>query len=299
MTPETRTGLVYGVLAYGLWGFLPLYFHTLGETPALVVLAHRILWSIPTVLAMMALSGRLNELTEALAKPRTLLALTASAVAIAINWSVYIWAVTHHRVLEGSLGYFINPLVSLMFAAVVFGERFSKLQLAAIGLALLGVLNQAFVVGQFPVIALTLAVSFSIYGVIRKKTEVGSRAGFALEALILAPFALVYLVFLPIPGAPPFGVESPGHLGLLALAGPVTATPLILFALGARRLKVSTIALLQYIAPSLQFFIGIAQGEPFTPAHAVTFGLIWSGAATFAIAAQVDDRRKLKAAAGA
>jgi chloramphenicol-sensitive protein RarD len=220
-----------------------------------------------------------------------ILALLASALMVAVNWTIYIWAVVNDRVLEGSLGYFINPLITFLFAALFFGERFRPMQLMALGIAAAGVLNQTLVVGQFPWVSLSLAVSFAVYGAIRKKTPVDSRVGFAVEAIWLTPVAALYLLFFLPPGVAAFGDGSASLVSLLLLAGPVTAAPLILFAMGARRLRLSTIAVLQYIGPSLQFVIALALGEPFTPAHAVTFGLIWLGVAVFTTSAWRHDRR--------
>ena len=270
--------------AYGLWGFLPLYFQFLGDTPPLVILAHRILWSVPTALILIAAAGKWTTLAGLVRTPRLLFTLLASSIAIAANWTIYIWAVTNHRVLEGSLGYYINPLIVFLFAAFFFGERFRPLQLAAVAIAALGVLNQTLVVGQFPWVSLSLAMSFAIYGAIRKTTAVDSRIGFGMEALWLAPFAALYLAFFLPTDVAAFGSGEAGHVGLLILAGPLTAPPLILFAMGARRLKLSTIGILQYIAPSIQFLIALGMGEPFTPGHAITFGLIWTGVLLFTLA---------------
>lgn len=279
--PETRAGLFAAIGAYALWGFLPLYFKLLGDTSPMVILAHRIVWSVPTALVLIVAAGKWGELTGLWRTPNVLMRLLGSSLAIAANWTIYIWAVTNGRILEGSLGYFINPLITFMFAAMFFGERFKPLQLVAVGIAAAGVLNQTIVVGQFPWISLSLAFSFAIYGAIRKATPVDSRVGFGMEAIWLAPAAAAYLLFFLPAGMPAFGVLDGNYLWLLMLAGPLTATPLILFAMGARRLRFSTIGLLQYIAPSMQFFLALAMGEAFTPGHAATFGLIWAGVALF------------------
>lgn len=293
--PETRNGLIFAASAYGMWGFLPLYFRLLGQTDPAVILAHRIVWSVPTALAAIALAGRLPDIAALARQPRAMAMLAASSVLIAINWTVYIWAVTSGRVLEGSLGYFINPLVSFLFAALFFGERFNRMQLAALAIAAVGVVNQAVVVGAFPWVSLALAVSFAAYGAIRKTVVIDSRVGFGAEATVLAPFALGFLLLAPAAqGA--FTLDNPGLALLLALAGPVTAVPLILFALGAKRLRMSTIAMLQYIAPTLQFILGLSFGETFTPAHAVTFGCIWAGVGLFTVEVWRIDRRRAAAA---
>ncbi len=281
---DIRSGLFAAMAAYGLWGFLPLYFQFLGDMPPLVILAHRILWSVPTALILVIAAGKWAEFSGLLRRPQMLLTLLASSLAIATNWTIYIWAVTNNRILEGSLGYYINPLIVFLFAAMFFGERFRPLQLVAVGLAAAGVINQTLVVGAFPWVSLSLAISFAIYGAVRKTTAVDSRVGFGAEALLLAPAALLYLTFFLPEGVHAFGSGDPGLIALLVLAGPLTATPLILFAIGARRLRLSTIGILQYIAPSVQFGIALAMGETFTPGHAVTFGLIWAGVVLFTLA---------------
>jgi chloramphenicol-sensitive protein RarD len=287
---EVRSGLMAAITAYVLWGFLPLYFKVLGDTAPATVLAHRIIWSAPTALILIAMAGKLGDLIKAVRTPRVLWALLLSAFAIAANWTIYIWAVMHGHVLEGSLGYFINPLVTFLFAGLMFGERFRPLQLVAVAIATAGVVNQAVVVGQFPWISLALAVSFAIYGVIRKRVAVDSRVGFGIEAAWLAPVALLYLLFFH-PASQIAFPADPGRMALLVAAGPLTAAPLILFAFGARRLRLSTIGILQYIGPSIQFVIGLLLGEAFTPGHAVTFGLIWLGVAVFTFSGLRADRK--------
>lgn len=293
-----RAGLVAAATAYLLWGFLPVYFKALHGVDPLLVLAHRVAWSAPTALLLLAAAGKLRALIEAFANLRMLATLAASSVAIAVNWTVYIWAVSNNHVLEGSLGYFINPLVSLVFAAALFRERFTRLQMLAIGAAALGVANQAVAVGQFPWTALTLATTFGLYGVIRKRATVDGAVGFAVEVLLLAPLALGWLIATPHPGGPwgaVAGADPFWRAVMLVAAGPITAAPLILFAFGARRLRLSTLAVLQYIGPSIQFALAVLVfGEAFTPGHMVTFGLIWIGVAIFLFGAQLE-RRSAKA----
>lgn len=281
---DIRSGLFAAVAAYGMWGFLPLYFQFLGDLPPLVILAHRIVWSVPTALILVLAAGKWADFAGVLRQPRMMLTLLTSSVAIATNWTIYIWAVTNDRILEGSLGYYINPLIVFVFAAMFFNERFRPLQLVAVVVAAMGVVNQTLVVGEFPWVSLSLAMSFAIYGAVRKTTAIDSRVGFGMEALLLAPAALLYLAFFLPAGGRAFGSGDPGLIALLVLAGPLTATPLILFAIGARRLRLSTIGILQYIAPSVQFGIGLAMGEKFTMGHAVTFGLIWTGVILFTLA---------------
>jgi chloramphenicol-sensitive protein RarD len=294
---EIRSGVFAATGAYVLWGFLPIYFKLLGDTSPTAILAHRIVWSVPTALILVAAGGKFGELAGVLRQRKVMFALLGASLMVAVNWTIYIWAVANDRVLEGSLGYFINPLITFLFAAIFFGERFRPLQLAAVAIAAAGVLNQTIVVGQFPWISLSLALSFAVYGVIRKRTPVDSRVGFAWEAMWLAPVAALYLMFFLPPGVAAFGDGSIGFVSLLLLAGPVTAAPLILFAIGARRLRLSTLAVLQYLGPTLQFFIGLAYGETFTPAHAVTFGLIWTGVILFTVSTWRAERRAAPMAA--
>ena len=294
---STTTGLIAACSAYLLWGFMPLYFKSLGETDAWVILAHRIIWAVPVVLAMLAISGRLSELAHDIRQPTIIFPLLASAIAIAANWAIYIGAVLSEHILEASLGYFINPLMTLALAAVIFSERFTRLQMLAVAVAGLGVVNQAVIVGEVPWISLALGGLFAVYGAIRKITPVSSRTGFAIETIWLTPIALGWLVFWPHAGTAPLGALDWANFGTLMLAGPVTAAPLILFAIGARALKLSTIGVLQFSAPTIQFFVALAYGETFTPAHAVTFGLIWLGVGIYCASAIRQETRARRAAA--
>lgn len=287
---QGQLGFVYGTLSYIIWGFLPLYFKVLENIEPLHMLTQRMAWSVPTGLLLLMLAGRMRDLIAIFRDLKTLGWLALSGGLMGINWLIYIWAVQNERVLEGSLGYFINPLFSFVLAAIFFGERFSKLQMIAILLAGIGVLNQAIVVGQFPWVALSLCITFGIYGAIRKKIIVDSRAGFLLEVLLMFPFALAYLAYAWSQGAPLIA-ETRYESLLISLSGVLTAAPLILFALGAKRLRLSTIAILQYVGPTIQFMLGLYFGEAFTPAHAVTFGCIWLGVVLFSYGAIQNERK--------
>ena len=303
MTPPSaddanlRSGLLAAAGAYFLWGVLPLYFMAVGDVAPLVILAHRIVWSAPTAAVLIIAAGKGRDLFAAILNPQIVFALLASSIAVGANWSIYIWAVTSGHVLQGSLGYYINPLISFALAALFFGERFNRLQMLAFLLAAAGVANQAVVVGQFPWVALALASSFAIYGAIRKRVVVDSRVGFTIEIAWLAPAAFIYLMVFAEAGVGAFGPGGLTHILLLIAAGPITATPLILFAFGARRLKLSTMAALQYIGPTLQFAIGLASGEAFTLAHLLTFAMIWSGVGLFTFAALRAEHDRLPALA--
>ena len=280
---EIRLGFVASLSCFLMWGVMPLYFIILKAVPSDVLLAHRILWSLPTGLLLLLMAGRLGRLIEVFKSPRVLAWLGASGLLIGLNWLIYIWAVHQERVLEASLGYYINPLLSFLLGAILFGERFNRLQVGAMLLALLGVLNQWLVVGVFPWVALVLCLTFGIYSVIRKKIQIDSRVGFTLEVLLLTPMSLIYLGYMWRMGEPLFP-PSAFEIILLLLSGIITAAPLILFAVAAKRLNLSTIGLMQFLGPTLQFIIGLYFGETFTSAHAITFVLIWSGVGMFSYA---------------
>ncbi|MFC7292038.1 EamA family transporter RarD [Hirschia litorea] len=289
-TSDAQFGLFAAIGAYSLWGFLPLYFKILENVPPLTMLTQRMAWSVPTGLLLVVLAGRWKDFAFIFKTPRTLGLLIISGALMGCNWLIFIWAVQNGRILEGSLGYFINPLFSFGLAAIFFSERFSKLQILAIILAAIGVLNQTIVVGQFPWVAISLCVTFGFYGVIRKNVVVDSRAGFLLEVLLLFPFAIAYLIYVWTHGGAPIADTTRDSI-LVSLSGVVTAAPLILFALAAKRLRLSTVAIMQYIGPTIQFCVGLYFGEAFTQGHAVTFGFIWAGVLIFCISAWQNGRR--------
>ncbi len=273
-------GLLLGVGAYASWGVLPLYIHLLKDVPALQLLAHRVLWSLLLLTGIVLLLRRGKAMLAA-ARGRTLLYLLASTVMIAINWIVYIWAVQHDHVIEASLGYFMNPLVNVALGMIVLGERLRRLQGVAVGIAAAGVLVMAAGGGALW-ISLSLAVSFSLYGLIRKLAAIDALGGLTMETLLLAPLCLAWLVHVEQAGAASWGQRLPLDL-MLVLAGVVTALPLLMFAAAARRMAYSTLGLLQYIAPTLQFLMAVLIfGEPLHAAHIVTFALIWTGCGLFA-----------------
>jgi chloramphenicol-sensitive protein RarD len=269
---------------------LPIYFTVLSRVSPDIILAQRILWSVPTGLVLIALASRWRELKDVFQDRIRLGWLALSGALMGVNWLIYIWAVHQGRVMEGSLGYFINPLFSFVLAALFFGERFSKLQVIAIILACAGVLNQTLNVGQFPWVAISLCVTFGFYGAIRKKVIVDGRTGFFVEVLLIAPFALAYQAYAWSNGAPLMAERLSDSL-LLSLAGIITAVPLILFALAAKRLRLSTIAIMQFLGPTLQFIVALYYGEAFTQDHAITFVCIWLGVAVFSFGAWKKDKR--------
>jgi len=275
-------GLALGAGAYALWGVLPLYIHLLRGVPALQVLAHRVVWSLLLLLVLIVALRRVGGIVRA-ARGRTLLLLVGSAALIAVNWLVYIWAVQHQHVLEASLGYFINPLVNVALGVAVLGERLRRLQGIAIGIAAAGVAILALSGGGALWISLLLALSFGLYGLLRKVAAIDALGGLTVETLLLAPFSLALLLHAAQTGEGALGRSAELDL-LLVLAGVVTAAPLLMFAAAARRMPLATLGLLQYIAPSLQFAQAVLFfGEPVRPVHVATFVLIWAGCALYAL----------------
>jgi chloramphenicol-sensitive protein RarD len=266
-------GIVFGALAYLIWGLFPLYFKLIAQVPALQVVAHRTLWSLAFVTLVLLLTRRwawLKALDRA-----TLARFALTAVLIAINWLTYVWAVANGHVLDASLGYFINPLVNVGLGYAVLHERLRPAQWAAIGLAAAGVAWLAWQLGHAPWIALVLAFSFGFYGLLRKTAALGALEGLSLETLLLAPIAGAALAFWTVDGSS--AEQGAGTWALLLGTGPLTAGTLLLFAAGARRIPLSTLGLLQYLSPSLQFILGVwLYHEPLGAARLVGFGLIWS-----------------------
>ena len=277
---HSRSGALAALGAFMLWGVFGLYFKALGAIPAPEILAHRILGGAVFAALLMAVFGGFRETRAILADRARLWRLGASALAIAVNWGVFVWAVAHGRALEASLGYYIYPLVAVLLGRVLLGETMTRRQGAAVLLVTLGVGWQASHGDGVPWLALVLAVSFGIYGLLRKTIAVPALAGLLVETAWLIPLALGYLLVTGGGTAPELGGTM---LALLALAGPVTAIPLALFAFGARRLKLSTIGLMMYLNPTLQMLVAVfVLGETFTAAHAVTFAAIWAGVALYA-----------------
>ena len=277
-----RAGLLFGLGAYLLWGVLPLYFKALAHVLPTQVVAHRVLWSLLLLAGLIFISKRLPALKAAFADMRLLGVLAGTSLLIAVNWLVYIWAVVNGHVLEGSLGYYLNPLVNVLLGVFLLKERLTRAQTAAVLLAGSGVAVLAAGAGDGLWISLTLAGSFAVYGFLRKIAPVDALEGLTVETLLLAPFALAWLLWLGGQGHAAMGMDIVTDL-LLVLAGAVTAVPLLLFTAAARRLPYSTLGFLQYIAPTIQFLLAVGLfGERFTPAHMVCFGAIWTALAIFA-----------------
>lgn len=281
-----QSGIVYASLAYAMWGLLPLYLKSLQGVAAIEVLLHRMAWSLVFVGAILLIRQQWAWLKPALSNRRIILGFAASAVVLSINWFLYIWAVHAGRVVDASLGYFINPLVSVMLGLVVLKERLRFGQWLVVGIAAAGVLWLTVSVGQLPWIALMLAFTFATYGLLRKTAALGALEGLALETVLLFPFALLALVWLGVSGQSAFVEGSNGQRLLLALAGPVTAIPLILFATGARKIPLSLLGLLQYTGPTLQLLLGVfVYHEPFGSAKILGFALIWSALGVYSLEA--------------
>jgi chloramphenicol-sensitive protein RarD len=279
---EARAGLISALGAFAFWGLVPIYFKAVAHVPDGQVLAHRMLWSLVLAAILLSFGRRWRELGWALASRRNLVTFLATAMLITINWGLFIWAVRVGRVLEVSLGYYINPLVNVLLGVTLLGERLTRWQMVAITLAALGVANLTFAIGAPPWISLTLAISFGGYGLLRKTARVESLTGFAIETGFLAPLALGFLVYQDLIGAGAFGHAGAWTDILLLAAGPITALPLLMFAHGARRLRLATLGLMQYIAPSVQFLLAVwLWNEVFTMTHLATYLLIWSALALY------------------
>ncbi|HEX7080899.1 MAG TPA: EamA family transporter RarD [Gammaproteobacteria bacterium] len=289
---RARDGVLAAFVAYTLWGFLPIYFKVVAAVPSLEVLAHRIVWAVPFGAPIILARRQWPDVMRAVATRRTLGLLAIAAVVIAVNWLVYIWAVQNDRIFQASLGYYINPLMYVLVGVALFHERLRRLQTAAVLLAAAGVAVLTISGGEFPAVALTLATCFTIYGVIRSRVAVGGMPGLFIETVILFPAAAAYLAWLMYHGDAAFGSGGAAVSGLLVLAGPITVLPLLAFALAARRLQLSTIGVMQFIAPTLQFVVGLAYGERLTTAHSVCFAMIWVAVTLFSLDAWRSARTK-------
>lgn len=289
---DSRQALAAGIGCYLLWGLMPALFIVMGRAGASPweILGERALWSAPWAALLVVLAKQGDQVVRVFMTPKLLGALALSALMIGSGWSVYVWAVNNGKNIESSLGYYINPLLNMAVGAVIFRERIDRFGLAAISLAALGVVLQTIALGHPPVISLFLALTFCIYGIIRKRITVDAQAGLFVECLLMAVPGLAYVLWLAWNGHPLFGSSLGGSL-LLASAGPATVAPLALFSWTARRLPLSTIAFLQFIGPTMGFIIGLIVGERLTPLGALSFVFIWAGVATFALGAWRASRR--------
>jgi chloramphenicol-sensitive protein RarD len=275
-----RGGLFYGLIAYGSWGLYPAYFPLLKPAGALEVLAHRIVWTMLLMTIVLAMLRRLPDLGS-IAR-RTWLLLVAASALICVNWGVYVYAVSNSHVVDAALGYFINPLVSVLFGVVIFGERLGRAQMVAVVIAAIAVVVMSVTAGTVPVIGLVLAFSFALYGAVKKVVPVEPGVSVGLESVIAAPFAIGVIVVLAVTGGSAAANHGTGQLLLMMLTGPITAIPLLCFAAAAQRLPLVTLGLLQYLTPSMQMILGVAMArEPMPPARWIGFGLIWVALAVF------------------
>jgi chloramphenicol-sensitive protein RarD len=283
---DHRQALAAGIGCYLLWGVAPLVFQAMGRLgiSSWEILAARTIWAAPVAGGFVLLARQGPEAQAALRNPKVLAWLSLSTLLIATNWSIYIWAVNSGRVLETSLGYYINPLIAMAAGALLFRERIDRLGALAIGLAAVGVAVQTAAMGRLPLVSLALALSFGGYGIVRKHVAASAQTGLFIECLLLAAPGLAYSAWLQNSGAGHFGASAAATAWMVA-CGPITAVPLVLFAWAARRVPLSLMGFLQFIAPTIGFVIGAAEGEPFTPLRAVSFGFIWGGAAVFAFGA--------------
>ncbi len=268
--------MLYGIGAYAFWGAFPLYFHLLGSLPPVEIVAYRVFWALVFLAALASVLRRWKDIRRTLTR-RSLAWLSAAAVLLALNWSVYVYAITSNQVVEASLGYFINPLVTVLLAVVVLHERLPVGQWLAVGLAAVGVLVITVSVGAAPWVGLALALTFGLYGLIRKHVSLGALEGLTIESAVLFPVAVLFLL---VTGAGLHGSGESQGLGmvlLLALAGPITALPLLGFGAAAQRLPLATLGLLQYICPTMVFILGITVfDEPMTTGEWIGFACIWA-----------------------
>jgi chloramphenicol-sensitive protein RarD len=288
-TPVTAThldkaGLLAAATAFVIWGLLPIYLKQLQAIAVLQVTAHRLVWGCLFAMLWLALRRELVLVRRALADPQTRWRLCASATLISINWITYVWGITNNRVVETSLGYFINPLLNVILGVLVLSERLNSAQWVAVSLAAAGVSYLTWSAGHPPWIALTLALSFGFYGLVRKMVQVDALAGFGAETLLLLPVGLGYLIWCELNAVGAFGHVSIATSLLLVAGGPLTALPLVLFAFGARRIPYSTVGLLQYIGPTIQLLLAVlVYHEPFTGPRVIGFAMIWLALAIYGI----------------
>ena len=273
---QSRLGFFYALGAYLLWGILPLFFRAADHISAFELTLHRIIWAVPFALAVMFFLGRLGELPKLLVNWRIMRMMGITATLISVNWGIYVWAISVNLTSETALGYYINPLLTVLLGAVLLSEKLNKWQLLAVGLAFIGVLVRTIADGGLPWISLTLAFTFAAYGYLRKTVPVGPTQGFLLEVILLLPIAIAGAIYLEMRGEAHL-FQSGIDTFWLMMCGPVTAVPLILYAYGAKRLRLATIGLMQYIGPSLIFLIAFfIFGEELGIWQAVTFGFIWT-----------------------
>ncbi len=279
---ETIAGLLYGLAAYGSWGFLAVYFKLIDVVAPLEILAHRIVWSVLVLVVLITATRGWPAMRQIVSNRRSILFLMATTCLIAVNWYIFIWAITRDHMVEASLGYFINPLVNVLLGFFFLGEHLRRIEWLSVAIAGAAVAWLAFGAGVFPWISLALAVSFGSYGLLRKIAGVASIGGLTVETVLLLPLAVGYLLFRDRSGTLAFGNVSTSLDLLLLAAGPLTALPLLWFASAVRRLRLATVGLLQYISPTIQFTLAVTvYREPFDEKRMVAFALIWVAIAVY------------------
>lgn len=298
--PDSRRGLILGAGAYTLWGIFPLYWTVLEPAGAIELLAHRIVWSLLTMVVILVVWRRVDHFRTLLRDRRRVLLLSCAAVVVSINWGAYIWGVNNGRVVESSLGYFINPLVTVLMGVLVLGERLRRLQWVAMAIAFVAVAVLTLDYGRPPWVALVLAFSFGTYGLLKKQANVGAVESITLETIVMAPVAAAYVFFLMGTGASNFASHGLGHALLFTTTGIITAVPLLLFSAAAIRVSMVSLGLLQYLAPTIQFALGILVfGEEMPASRWIGFGLVWVALAIFTVEAVNHRRRQLRLVAQA
>ncbi|MFN3274566.1 MAG: EamA family transporter RarD [Paracoccus sp. (in: a-proteobacteria)] len=295
-TPQTDTprGLAYAISAYVLWGFLPLYMKLLDHVPPAEIIAHRILWSLPIVGAVLIFQRRQDDLLAALRRPRLLAMAALTAALISLNWLIYVWAIVNDHALDAALGYYINPLLSVFLGATLLKERLTRWQIVAVALAAAAVVLLTVQAGRLPLVAIGLTLSWGLYALCKKQLPLGPNQGFTLEVLLLLPFAVGLVIWLSVTGQGHFG-GADWQTMLLLGAGPVTAIPLLFYANGAKLTRLSTIGILQYIAPTMIFLCAVLVfGEVLDPARMIAFPMIWAALAIYSatLIGQAGQRRR-------
>lgn len=293
-----RKGILAAAGTYVIWGLLPIYWKTLGAVPSPEIMSHRVVWSLPVVLLLLFSQGQARRLWQAIHKPATWLPFIATGILLGVNWLTYLWANNNGHIVETSLGYFMNPLVNVLLGTLFLRERLRPWQVAAVALAFVGVSYLTLSYGRLPWVAITLAFSFGFYALIRKTAALGSVEGLTLELSVMFVPTAIYLLYRAWIGAGAFGQISATTDLMLMAAGLATAFPLVLFSFGARRVPMTTLGLLQYTSPTLQFLIAIfLYGESFTPARLIGFSLIWMALGLYTIEGFIARRKRIQALA--
>ncbi len=298
MTEEqksSRQGGILAVLAYTMWGIAPIYFKALDTVPALEILSHRVLWSFVFLAILLHISRRWHSVVNVVKNKKRFALLALTGALVGVNWLIFIWAVNTDHMLDASLGYYINPLLNVCLGMIFWGERLRNLQWVAVALAATGVTVQLVVFGSVPIVAIALASSFGIYGLLRKKINMEAQTGLFIETLVMLPAAAIYVLFIADSTTSDFGSNSLTLNLLLLAAGVVTTLPLLCFTGAATRIKLSTLGFFQYIGPSLMFLLAVLiYDEAFTQDKAVTFGFIWGALVLFSFDGIRQSRKKQK-----